>query len=785
MWQGMAALLRAAVGLWLLGTCTAELECRPYNPTDMPQFVFYDLSDHTTGFMAATVNGFLGMIQPNPFPKDLIKTAILSEALTDDAFIKGVLSYEVGFVLCAVIGILYVLLMPLVGSVLACCRCCGNCGGEMYQKQMPTIQLHRRTLYWSTVVTTLILLAGNICMFRSNTAFKESLDHSRTQLDKTFDNINTFVTTLSPQVDHVVNQGLLIVDTVKTSIQGSGEILSNEIFGDDMNAPQMLTAALKKLTSLQKKLNVKMGDVATKLTNLKTSMGSTLDNELCNCQEVKKSLDEILLDDQQFKDESANKLEKFLTQVDIAAKFKDIKSDMKSVTSNLDTTQLDTIKQTISTKVKSISLNENLLLGPVNKLRKDIRQFDPQVERAESIRGRVCIALCCLVLLVVLCNLLGLVLGPLGLKQTEDPTTRSCLANCGGIILMIGVSVSFLFSWLLMLAVTLLFLVGGNVNTLVCRPWSSGELLEFAPTVLPSLDLAKILNMKSNITLSDVYRDCGDNKPLWSVLHLYEKYNIDSFLHIPKDIAFENINADIPKTSIFNTDINNNLNTLQWSQSTHSKQMVEQVQTLEAIAVMIDEKANSLTDAAVPHQGAAVAAQLRDAAATLRQIKTDIENNILPTIDKIDPAKKEVTDAVEELQNVEKRFHSIDINSAIKKLVDCQLRNINQFANWAKVMLTEKFGRCGRVAEVVDSAESILCSYLVPSLNAFWFSLGWCMTFIIPSIIFSMKLAKHYRRMKYSDDNLHAGFHVSCTKKRLPSGHSAVKPRLVKDCNDG
>ncbi|XP_061647209.1 prominin-2 isoform X1 [Phyllopteryx taeniolatus] len=753
MWQGMAAVLRAAVGLWLLGTCTAELECRPYNPTDMPQFVFYDLSDHTTGFMAATVNGFLGMIQPNPFPKDLIKTAILSEALTDDAFIKEVLSYEVGFVLCAVIGILYVLLMPLVGSVLACCRCCGNCGGEIYQKQTPTIQLHRRTLYWSTVVTTLILLAGNICMFRSNTAFKESLDHSRTQLDKTFDNINTFVTTLSPQVDHVVNQGLLIVDTVKTSIQGSGEILSNEIFGDDMNAPQMLTAALKKLTSLQKKLNVKMGDVATKLTNLKTSMGSTLDNELCNCQEVKKSLDEIQLDDQQFKDVSANRLEKSLTQVDIAAKFKDIKSDMKSVTSNLDTTQLDTIKQTISSKVKSISLNEDLLLGPVNKLRKDIRRFDPQVERAESIRGRVCIALCCLVLLVVLCNLLGLVLGPLGLKQTEDPTTRSCLANCGGIILMIGASVSFLFSWLLMLAVTLLFLVGGNVHTLVCRPWSSGELLEFAPTVLPSLDLAKILNMKSNITLSDVYRDCGDNKPLWSVLHLYEKYNIDSFLHIPKDIAFENINADIPKTSIFNTDINNSFNTLQWSQTTHSKQMVEQVQTLEATAVMFDEKANSLTDAAVPHQGAAVAAQLRGAAATLRQIQTDIENIILPTIDEIDSAKKEVTDAVEELQNVEKRLHSIDINSAIKKLVDCQLRNINQFANWAKVMLTEKFGRCGRVAEVVDSAESILCSYLVPSLNAFWFSLGWCMTFIIPSIIFSMKLAKHYRRMKYSDDD--------------------------------
>ncbi len=32
---------------------------------------------------------------------------------------------------------------------------------------------------------------------------------------------------------------------------------------------------------------------------------------------------------------------------------------------------------------------------------------------------------------------------------------------------------------------------------------------------------------------------------------------------------------------------------------------------------------------------------------------------------------------------------------------------------------------------------------------------------------------------------LHAGFHVSCTEERLPSGHSAIKPRLVEGCSDG
>lgn len=44
----------------------------------------------------------------------------------------------------------------------------------------------------------------------------------------------------------------------------------------------------------------------------------------------------------------------------------------------------------------------------------------------------MCAFLCCLVLLVVLCYLLGLLLGPLGLKESALPTQRSCLSNTGG-----------------------------------------------------------------------------------------------------------------------------------------------------------------------------------------------------------------------------------------------------------------------------------------------------------------------------------------------------------------
>ncbi|GLD66493.1 prominin-1-A-like protein, partial [Lates japonicus] len=86
-----------------------------------------------------------------------------------------------------------------------------------------------------------------------------------------------------------------------------------------------------------------------------------------------------------------------------------------------------------------------------------------------------------------------------------------------------------------------------------------------------------------------------------------------------------------------------------------------------------------------------------------------------------------------------------------REYLDCQLGYFIAYADWANLTITQEVGRCQPVVGALDSVDIILCSNMVESLNAFWFSLGWCLIFFIPSIIFSIKLAKHYRRMKYSD----------------------------------
>lgn len=65
-----------------------------------------------------------------------------------------------------------------------------------------------------------------------------------------------------------------------------------------------------------------------------------------------------------------------------------------------------------------------------------------------------------------------------------------------------GVSLSFLFSWLLILWVFATFLVGGNVQTLVCKNWANQEIYKVGPCFLGVQNLASCrLRIKGRINL--------------------------------------------------------------------------------------------------------------------------------------------------------------------------------------------------------------------------------------------------------------------------------------------
>ncbi|XP_010770593.1 prominin-1-A-like isoform X1 [Notothenia coriiceps] len=74
-----------------------------------------------------------------------------------------------------------------------------------------------------------------------------------------------------------------------------------------------------------------------------------------------------------------------------------------------------------------------------------------------------------------------------------------------------------------------------------------------------------------------------------------------------------------------------------------------------------------------------------------------------------------------------------------------------QYTAWVKHSLSSEVAQCKPISNIVDSMEIVGCSFIVDSVNTFWFGLGGCCVLLIPSIIVSVKLAKYYRRMDTED----------------------------------
>ncbi|KFW69319.1 Prominin-2, partial [Pygoscelis adeliae] len=356
-----------------------------------------------------------------------------------------------------------------------------------------------------------------------------------------------------------------------------------------------------------------------------------------------------------------------------------------------------------------------------------------EVERFEQYRWIAGTVLCSIILLILACNVTGMALGAYGLSKREDPSDYECRGEAGAKFLLVGVGLAFLFSWLLILLVFATFLVGGNVQTLVCRNWVNQEIYKFIDTpgnLPPSMNLTRQLNLRRDSNLSAAYRECKSGAGLWEVLQLEGSYDLDEHLKTPK------YTADFQKRL---GDFTARLGDVRLLRS-------EGRQDLETFARSgMDE-------------------------VDYRRFQEEMKHPVVQT------SLPGLARSLEGLQKMQERRYFAQYLNWVGQTVGARLRRRGIL--WGRepprmlltsplpsrgskmhppcarsgfmpclrflFQLREDVASCQPLATALDNGRVILCDRIADPWNAFWFSLGCCTFFLIPNIIFAVRLTKHF-----------------------------------------
>ncbi|XP_025116391.2 prominin-2 isoform X2 [Bubalus bubalis] len=394
-----------------------------------------------------------------------------------------------------------------------------------------------------------------------------------------------------------------------------------------------------------------------------------------------------------------------------------------------------------------------------------------EVQSYETYRWIAGCLLCSVVLLVVVCNLLGLNLGIWGLSAREDPSHSEAKGEAGSRFLMVGVGFSFLFAVPLILLVFSTFLVGGNVQTLVCQSWESGELYEFVDTpgnLPPSMNLSQLLGLKKNLSILLAYEQCKQGAALWTVLQLNDSYDLEKHLDISQytiklQQELQKLKVDVKNLDLLSPAARRDLEALQSSgfESIHYPGFLAEIQK-PVVNSDVEKLAQELEGLSQTQGNATLGQKLQEEARGLQHLH---QEKILPQqnlVAKLNHSVQALASSAPHLQSeisgvLDRVTHlkeelPIWATHILRNESECFLKRemgyFSQYMAWVREEVTERIATCQPLSGALDSGRVILCDMVADPWNAFWFCLGWCTFFLIPSIVFAIKTSKYFRPIR-------------------------------------
>uniref|UniRef100_A0A670Y642 Prominin 1 n=1 Tax=Pseudonaja textilis TaxID=8673 RepID=A0A670Y642_PSETE len=769
----------------------------------------------TIGILFHIVHAFLCIVQPNYFPQDLIKKVALQTFGNKSGDYQKAVYYEIGFIISAALGILFVLLLPLIGLCFCLCRCCDNCGGEMHQRQKKNANCRRGCFASLLLVVTLISSIGVFFAYVANQHLTSQVRGARGLMNNNFRDLQMLLNGTPGQIDYLVNQYNTTKKKALSDLNNVGTLLSSRVWEqlgkevypaldaaltmagairETKEALENVSGCLETLQEGTEKLHTSLMDVMEDLIDTLNDSACTATQAASTCNLIRNSLKQLTINanysklpgvnpqlakvNEVLKIDLSNLIQKGYAAFNdtpelIQDQTKNILSDIKSI--------LENIGSNITAFTKKLPIEKILTDFTVYLTQSEayVEYYFPLVEQYDFYRWLGCLILCCMVILILVFFSLGLLCGTCGYDKNATPTTRGCVSNTGGNFLMAGVTFSFLFSWFLMLIVVVTFITGGNVEKLICESFDDKTLFQIldTPYLLDHkwkhyLSGVILKNPDIDLTFEKVYSDCKENKGIYATLRLENLFNIHTILNV--SMYAEDVSLKIKKINInlsnivllSNTGKENLLNfgSSGINEINFAAYLSEINKSITKIDLLL--YANDLEARADQLPKGALENALKGHANTIRLIHNQqvvpLEQGMVKifysSIGICNEKVRSVISAIEATQFLINNNASFVIVQEAKKYMDTILGYFEQYSVWVKDSITTQVATCKPIANTIDTAVDIfLCSYVMDSLNAFWFGLGGCCILLIPAIICAVKLAKFYRRMDTEDvyDELH------------------------------
>uniref|UniRef100_A0A673WY53 Prominin 1a n=1 Tax=Salmo trutta TaxID=8032 RepID=A0A673WY53_SALTR len=742
----------------------------------VPQGVYQTLAYYEPGVIGLLfhmVHAFLYVVQPNPFPEDLVVKVAKDKFGAIQSEYQKAIYYEAGFVVCAVLGLLFMVLLPLVGLFFCLCRCCDNCGGEMHQRQRKNADCQRGLLTTLLFATSLVITAGVLCAYAANQNLSSQLKGMRRLVSSNLRDLQSFTNETPTQIDYLIAQFATAKNKVISDLDNVGPLLGGKIHEElgkevcpAMDGALSMAGAMRETKDALENVSMSLevlqeatGKLHFNLSLVRFSLNRTLNDPGCSdedsdattaqlCRSIRISLAQLHV--------SANftRLPDVNNQLESVNQL--IKTDLSNIIRKVTRGMLDIIGTNISSFSKVFPVHSTManFTNFISHTHSKIEDSYPEIDQMDFYRWICCIGLCCMVVLILAFNFLAILCGTVGYDKHASPTTRGCVSNTGGTLLMAGVGFSFLFSWILMGVVTATFLVGGNVEKLVCEPFHTKQLFKV-------LDTPHLLNPEwrnfipgymyndsdLDLTVESLYSNCKENRGIYSAMRLDKVFNVTTFLNsslYTKEVGkmFNNVKIDLRVIVLLESEGKQNL--IGFSETGVDR--INYAAYLEEpkgpLQTSLKGHANSLrqihSQQVIPMEQAM--SMLNQSIRLLERTASDLPNKVADVLATIEAAQYLISQNATHV-----------VNQETEKYKQTIVGYFRQYIEWVRTSLTMEVAACKPFSNIVDTVEIVACSFLVDSLNTFWFGLGCCALFLLPSIILSVKLAKFYRRMDTED----------------------------------